>query len=149
MQLFKIFIVGKIDTERLAQTQGTVDAIKSINAMAARFTKMEDIVSEIIRPNKSVQSSTIFSSSECTLLKWISIHTCNMYQDLQKSINDFDMLRDSISLTALLKAHTSILKTPLPDAVLETNDNSADNNSINLTVDAFIKHVSYDHGPSS
>ena len=134
MQLFKIFIVGKVEIERLQQAAGVSDAVKTINAIASRFAKMDDTVSEIVRPNKSLTSSTIFSTSECVLLKWISIHTCNMYQDLQKSINNFQALRDAVSFTALLKAHTNVLKTPLPDTVLDNDPSAADNNAINFSL---------------
>lgn len=117
LQLFKIFVLGKIDVERLNQSPGVADATKSISNIAARFTKMEDVVSEICRPNKNCQSSPVFSTAECVLLKWVSIHTCNQYNDLLKSVNSFNSLNNSIAYLALLKAHTTILKMPLPEVV--------------------------------
>ena len=131
MQLFKVYVINRIDIERLQSLPAIQDAVKAIQAIGQKFTGQEEAVSEILRPSKSLQSSTIYSTAECVLLKWISIHTCNAYQDLSKSINNFSSLKNSISFLALLKAHTTVLKTPLPDLVLDKA--SSDNNSIQLT----------------
>lgn len=122
MQLFKVFILGKIDVERLNNSPGVADAMKAIQALGARFTKMEDVVAEICRPGKHLQTSPVFSTAESVLLKWVSVHTCNQYNDLLKSVNNFSQLKNATAFLALLKAHTTVLKLPLPEVVEDSND---------------------------
>lgn len=119
MQLFKVFIVGRIDQERLNQQPGFVEAIRSMTSTTSRFANMEDVLSEVNRPNKSVSASNIYSTSECTLLKWISVHTCVQYVDWQRAVNSFEKLADATCFTALLKAHTTSLKVPLPNSAID------------------------------
>ncbi|EAY22425.1 hypothetical protein TVAG_379040 [Trichomonas vaginalis G3] len=119
MQLFKVFIVGRIDQERLNQQPGFSDAVKSLTQSTSRFANMDDTLNEICRPNKNVPLSNIYSTAECTLLKWISVHSCVQYQDWQKSVNCFDALSDATCFAALLKAHTTALKVPLPNPLVD------------------------------
>lgn len=113
MQLFKIFIVSKIDSERINHAPGIQEAIKGVSNLAAR-EQQEEQASEVLRPNKNLSHSNVYSVQECGLLKWASVHLSNVSQDVSNAINDFSKLGDSIAFTALLKAHTSAFRNQIP-----------------------------------
>jgi len=119
MQLFKIFIINKIDPERLNSTPGVSTSIKGIQALASKMLKGDDVLAEISRPTKNLSSSNVFSTAECCLLKWVSIHYSNILGTFEKPIIDFESLRDSIGLCALMKAHTNVYNGSLIEKSLD------------------------------
>ncbi|OHS98266.1 hypothetical protein TRFO_35361 [Tritrichomonas foetus] len=108
MQIVKLFVINKIDPERLSQTPGVSDTIKQLQQASARFSTSNELMAEINRPTKSISNSNVYSISEGILLKWISIHHCKIMNDLQKTIINYADLSDSIAFSSLIKDHTSI-----------------------------------------
>ncbi|OHS97910.1 hypothetical protein TRFO_35785 [Tritrichomonas foetus] len=130
-QMIKIFSINKIDPERLSKTPGVPNVIKSIQNLSSSFSSVNDLLSEIIRPTKNLIASNVFSTSECVVLKWISLYYCNISEDLQKSINSFEYMNNGLPLAALVKSHS-------PSTKININEHASDhpsreNNAIEVT----------------
>lgn len=131
MQILKIFTLSKITTERFAKTNGVQNAIKSVQGLSAQSSSIDQLLSEVLRSNKSINASNIYSQSEGVLLKWISINNCMIMNDLNKSVTTFDSLKDSLAFSSLIKAHSSSIKLSMDENPTERT--SLLNNAIEVT----------------
>jgi len=86
MQICKIFIIGKIDCDRVGATVGVSDSVKQLQAMSSRFSTGPDLLAGINRSAKSVMASNIYSQGEGCLLKCISIHYSKITKDAARRV---------------------------------------------------------------
>ena len=114
MQMFKLFVMGKIDIDRLNKANGVQEAIKIVQGLTAHGAASENLA-EVLRPAKSLATSNVFSTSECVVLKWLSIHYASASRNAQRFINSFSALSDSLALGYVLKSH-------LPNVSLNLNE---------------------------
>ena len=115
MQLFKIFIMSKIDNDRLNKATGVPQALKILKTQVTE----KDLLAEILRPPKSVSTSNVFSTPECVILKWISMHRACFAPGPESVVTSFESLNDSVCLGSLVKAH-------LPNLGLLLQENPVD-----------------------
>jgi hypothetical protein len=108
MQICKIFILGKIDHDRLVRTSGYSDSIKALQLLSSRFSTGQELMAEVNRSGKSVLASNIYGQAEGCLLKWVSIHHCKVTENLQQPLLSFWDLCDSLALGSLIRSHTSL-----------------------------------------
>ena len=119
MQMIKVFAINKIDLDRFSKTLGISNVKKSLDILASNTFAEKEILNEVVRPNKSINASNVFSTSECLILKWISLYFCNITNDLNHVVISFDELKDGIALSALIKSHS-------PSSNIIVNDQAHD-----------------------
>ena len=130
MQMFKLFVMGKIDMDRLNKTNGVQDKIKIVQSMASRGAPSE-FLSEVLRPAKSLMSSNIFSTAECIVLKWLSIHYASASNDFHGYSNAFGTLSDSLAFGWAVKSHVPTVTLSLKNK--PANADERQDNAIELT----------------
>lgn len=101
MQLLKLFVINKIDVNKLNSVPGVSDTIKALKTYSN-----QSLISDVNRSIKSLSSSNIFSSSECALLKWVSLYVSKDHNELMKPIIDFKSLSNSKGFQSLINQHT-------------------------------------------
>lgn len=130
MQLFRLFIMPRVETEKIDRIPGVTDSLRTIKNAVSKLPNGTDILNEINKPSKVVSGSNIFSSQEMTLLKWCGIHYASVTADYDRKFNDFESFNDSAPFFALLKGHTRL---SLPDLSKKTNDHlQKEQNAIEL-----------------
>lgn len=100
LQVLKLHLMGKGDFEHFEQIPGVSDALTYIKSMTD-----DSLFVEINRPNRSLSQSNLFSSAECLLLKWVSIHYCRMNGGNAPVVTDFLQLRNPVLLGCVFQSH--------------------------------------------
>lgn len=101
MQILKIFVINKVDGEKLNSVPGVSETIKILKTFGN-----QNLLININRPSKNLSLSNIFSTSECGLLKWISLYMSRESDMLIAPVIDFADLNDSIGFLSVVKLHT-------------------------------------------
>jgi len=128
MQVYKIFVLSRVSTDKFSSIPGIADALKHLKTNTARSSS-DDVVSVFNKKFKDLQS--VYNPQEITLLKWINIHHCSTTNDLTNIIMDFGSLSSSGALASLIRSHTSI---PLNHMNTNPNDRSQkEQNAIEFT----------------
>lgn len=99
LQIIKIFIISRVDYEKLHLVPGVNECIKHLKTN-------DELFQEVNRPVKNIPLSNVYSAEECTILKWISLYNCAVGKSLKLTITDFQDLSDAKPLIALLYAHS-------------------------------------------
>jgi hypothetical protein len=127
MQVFKIFVIGKIDPDRFSSIPGVSDVLKQVKVATQRFSNAGEVWNEI---NKTAKSQT-YSASESCLLRWAGLYYCYSTDDYTKRLNDFTSLTDSLAISEILKVHCNIRASNLNEHA--TDRTQKEQNAIELT----------------
>ncbi|OHT11670.1 hypothetical protein TRFO_03893 [Tritrichomonas foetus] len=109
MQVFKLFVIARIDPEKMFHIAGYHDALKQAKSILSKQPNGKELFNEINKPSKTLQSSSIGSAQELSLLKWVKVHNVKVgfpANLLKKKTNDFNCFKDSIALANLIKSHS-------------------------------------------
>ena len=115
LQVYKLFVMGRIDSEKSNQIPGYKDTMSQAKTILLNCSNSKELIAELNNPLSLQKSNTtIFygSPSEQLLLRWIKIHNIKMINGpITKKINDFSSLRDSVAFYNLFKSHTPLFHT--------------------------------------
>lgn len=100
LQVLKLFLFSKVDGDKLSQVAGVSTALEVIKPLVDNV-----MFAEINRPPKALGGSNIFTTSECGLLKWATIHYCASHGGYSDIVNDFAQLHDPKYILTLIKSH--------------------------------------------
>lgn len=120
MQVFRLFVMPRLDPDKLLSTPGLSDALRNIKSSISKYSNSNTLLNEINKQPKAINGSNFFSRYEMSLLKWAGIHYANATQDYNKKFNDFTLFSDALAIAALIKMHTN---TP----IVNLNHNPIDN----------------------
>jgi hypothetical protein len=106
MQVFRCFVIARIDVDKMGSVPGVQDALKRLKYLAPKMNGGTEFVNEFLKPPPNVPQ--IFSPQELLLLGWVNIHHLNSTTDFKSKYSDFSGLRDSLAFASLLKVHTTV-----------------------------------------
>ena len=107
MQVFKLFVIQKIDVDKFHSVPGVMDALKEIKEGIKDLPNAKEIWADLSKKGVALQSN-VYSAQEMMLLKWVNIHYCALSQNYTKKLMDYSYLHDSLGLAAVVKAHTNV-----------------------------------------
>ena len=117
LQVLKLYLFSKIDSDKLVQVPGVNNALDVIKPLVDNV-----MFAEINRPPKALTGSNIFSGPECALLKWATIHYCATHGGYSDIVNDFTQLRNPKYFLSLLKAHMTRCNLEMVEDAQTTED---------------------------
>ncbi|OHT12743.1 hypothetical protein TRFO_17376 [Tritrichomonas foetus] len=130
MQVFKLFVISRIDVDKFGSTPGVKDAITSLKNAVQKYSNANDIMNEINKPPKAINNNICYSPAEMTMLKWSALHFVHVTGDYNRHFSDYTSLTDGAVIASLIKAHTSF---HVPNLNLKASDGSQkEQNAIEL-----------------
>lgn len=131
LQVIKLFVMARIDTEKMGHTAGYQDALKQAKAILQKQPNGNELFNEINKSSKQLQSFSTASVQELSLLKWISLHYIKSGGDIKRKFTDFTSLYDSIGFSYLVRSHSTLYRAAL-------NENATTNDQIESNAIEFI-----------
>lgn len=125
MQVFKLFVMSKIDPEKFHSVPGVMDGLRQIKESIKDLPNAKEIWADLNKKGLALQSN-VYSPQELTLLKWVNIHYCLMTQNYNRRFADYSSLHDSVALAAVVKSHTNVypenlIEEPVDEGQMEQN----------------------------
>ena len=101
LQIIKLYMFGKLlDNDAFYKLPGVKPALEVIRTVGT-----QSYYKEVDRSTQSLNSSNLYSPAECLLLKWCSIHYCNVCRCTTNSIINFNELRNPKILLSIFSSH--------------------------------------------
>ena len=124
LQILKLYMLGKINSEGLNSTVGVPEALKKLSDIA-----QPEIYQQLTKKNRANSLSNIYSPVELLLLKWVSIHYCLMNPKKMKVFNNFDDLRNPLVFLSIFQSH-------LPELIpnIKQNPQSIEDHENNMKI---------------
>jgi hypothetical protein len=98
MQLFKLFIIGRVNSDKLSSIPGYSETLKRVKA------KNHELYVELTKQVKGGMGN-IHSGQEIALLKWATVHYGECSQIPRTRMLEFAQMGDGVPVAFLLKSH--------------------------------------------
>ncbi|OHS93177.1 hypothetical protein TRFO_11990 [Tritrichomonas foetus] len=100
MQIVKIFIMSKCDVDKFNNIPGITSITNDLKENLS-----DTVFNALNRTSKNLAASNVFSTVECSLLKWISFHYAHVNYENPLYLTDFIQLNDINIYKSLVKSH--------------------------------------------